>query len=173
MFILFVACQVAFWVATWTQYNTGVLRTNVGQFGVTQSHILVVLTHLLTGIFGQSLWEVHLIDFLPSKIGNNLNNGSMIHQAINLKLGGLIAIGFGGLILVLSLFESARTIIASSNKTKALSQCFTMALIIMFELIWVNFSFYDKYRGLVLLNFGLTSSLIMCKTIIASVTKVF
>jgi hypothetical protein len=39
-------------------------------------------------------------------------------------------------------------------------------------MVWIGFSFYDKYRGLVLLNFGLITSLVMCKVIIASVTKV-
>ena len=39
-------------------------------------------------------------------------------------------------------------------------------------MIWVRFSFYDEYRGLVLLNFGLIASLVMCKAIITSVTKV-
>lgn len=35
IFILFVASYVVFWTATWTEYNTGILRTNVGQIGVT------------------------------------------------------------------------------------------------------------------------------------------
>ena len=47
-----------------------------------------------------------------------------------------------------------------------------MALMVVFEMIWVRFSFYDEYRGLVLLNFGLIASLVMCKAIITSVTKV-
>jgi hypothetical protein len=35
IFIMFVACQSAFWNSNWTEYNTGILKTNVGQFGVT------------------------------------------------------------------------------------------------------------------------------------------
>jgi phosphatidylglycerophosphate synthase len=35
MFVLFLACQTGFWYSNWTEYNTGVLKTNVGQFGVT------------------------------------------------------------------------------------------------------------------------------------------
>lgn len=33
--VFFSACQIAFWNACWVEYNTGVLQTNVGQFGVT------------------------------------------------------------------------------------------------------------------------------------------
>lgn len=37
VFLVFVASQSAFWTANWMEYNTGILQTNVGQFGVTES----------------------------------------------------------------------------------------------------------------------------------------
>jgi hypothetical protein len=58
---------------------------------------------LLTGIFGQSLWEVHLTDFLPGKIVSFFSN-PIIREAFRLKLGGVIAIAFGILIFVLTFF---------------------------------------------------------------------
>lgn len=33
---IFVACQTTFWTSNWMEYNTGILQTNVGQFGVTE-----------------------------------------------------------------------------------------------------------------------------------------
>jgi len=36
VFLIFVACQTTFWTSNWMEYNTGVLQTNVGQFGVTE-----------------------------------------------------------------------------------------------------------------------------------------
>ncbi len=35
VFLIFTACQAVFWTSNWMEYNTGVLQTNVGQFGVT------------------------------------------------------------------------------------------------------------------------------------------
>jgi len=35
IFMVFLAGQTAFWTSNWMEYNTGVLKTNVGQFGVT------------------------------------------------------------------------------------------------------------------------------------------
>lgn len=172
MFVIFVACQVAFWIATWKEYNTGILITNVGQFGVTENHIAVTLAHLLTGIFGQSFWELHLVDLLPQKITSPFSN-EIIVQALHLKIGGLIIIGFSWLIFILCLYVTIITILQSKDKTRAISECLTILLIIAFEMIWIRFSFYDRYRGLVLLNFGLISGLITCKTIISYVTKVF
>jgi phosphatidylglycerophosphate synthase len=33
--MLFLSGQAAFWTSNWMEYNTGILKTNVGQFGVT------------------------------------------------------------------------------------------------------------------------------------------
>jgi len=35
VFVIFTASQATFWTSNWMEYNTGVLETNVGQFGVT------------------------------------------------------------------------------------------------------------------------------------------
>ncbi len=35
VFALFVSTQSAMYFANWSEYNTGILKTNVGQFGVT------------------------------------------------------------------------------------------------------------------------------------------
>lgn len=61
------------------------------------------MVHLLTGIFGQSLWDVHLIDFLPEEFVSSFSN-PLIREAFRLKLGGVIAIAFGILIFLLSFF---------------------------------------------------------------------
>jgi phosphatidylglycerophosphate synthase len=56
MLSIFVSAQIAFWSASWMEHHTGILVTNVGQFGVTESHLIAISVHLLTGIFGQQLW---------------------------------------------------------------------------------------------------------------------
>lgn len=33
--VIFIASQTSFWTSNWMEYNTGILRTKVGQFGVT------------------------------------------------------------------------------------------------------------------------------------------
>ena len=83
-----------------------------------------------------------------------------------------MALGFSFVIILLAGYQILKTVYNSSARFKAFNECATMLLIVAFELIWVKFSFYDKYRGLVLLNFGLLSSLLNCKVIISSVAKV-
>jgi len=74
MFVLFVAAQFAFWTSNWTEYNTGILKTNVGQFGVTESEMITMVIHILTGIFGQNVWNIHIIDFLPVAFTSTITN---------------------------------------------------------------------------------------------------
>lgn len=74
MLAIFVACQIAFWTSTWMEHQTGILITNVGQFGVTEAHFLAILLHFLTGIFGQDLWHIHLNDIIPKAISAKISN---------------------------------------------------------------------------------------------------
>ena len=41
------------------------------------------------------------------------------------------------------------------------------------ELIWSRMKIYDKYNGIILVNFGIVASTLICKIIICTVTKVF
>lgn len=50
------------------EYNTGILKTNVGQFGVTEGEFICLIIHVFTGIFGQDFWAIRLGGFLPASI---------------------------------------------------------------------------------------------------------
>ena len=168
VFMIFLACQTAFYSSNWTEYNTGILRTNVGQFGVTEVELISLIIHLLTGIFGQGLWQFKLRDILPLSWSSH----EILSEAMELKLGGFIAYYFGGMIFLSCLYVFVTTIISSKNKVKPIRECLTFYLIVGLMVIWYNTSFYDQFKGMVLLNFGLLCSLIVCKVITSSVTKV-
>ncbi len=71
------------------------------------------------------------MDFLPRDFMGSFSH-PLVKEAFRLKLGGLIAIGFGIMVLILSFFESVRTILKSSDRIKAMSECLTMLLLIIF-----------------------------------------
>lgn len=48
----------------------------------------------------------------------------------------------------------------------------TFGLMVGMELIWMGLWIYEKYVGIILVNFGILASLFICKLIICSVTKV-
>jgi len=43
--------------------------------------------------------------------------------------------------------------------------------LLFMEYIWMQLGIYDKYNGIILLNFGVLLSLTICKMIVSSVTK--
>lgn len=45
-------------------------------------------------------------------------------------------------------------------------------IIATMELVWSYLDIYSVYNGLILVNFGVMASLLICKLIICSVTKV-
>jgi len=46
-----------------------------------------------------------------------------------------------------------------------------MIVLVCLEFIWLRLPIYGTYNGLILVNFGIITSLIVCKVIISSVTK--
>jgi hypothetical protein len=66
--MLFAASQCSFWTSNWMEYNTGILRTNVGQFGVTEAEFTCLFIHLISGIFGQNVWEISISAIIPASV---------------------------------------------------------------------------------------------------------
>lgn len=90
----------------------------------------------------------------------------------HLHIGAVAVYFYSSLMFVMCLYIYLKTTWKSHNRVKVIFEFFTLHLIIVMEVIWAHFSFYELYRGIVLTNFGLVESLIICKMIIASVTKV-
>jgi len=106
------ASYTAFWLANWKEYNTGILQTNVGQFGVTECQLITVIVLILTGLYGQGLWKVSLAEIIPVSITSKITHKFFI-TAFKMNFGGMLAYYFGLLIILLASFESCRTIIKS------------------------------------------------------------
>ncbi len=69
------------------------------------------------------------------------------------------------------IYSVTKTMI-ETRRLKPLGEFFTLAIILSIEFIWLNLSIYEQYNGIILVNFGVIMSLIICKIIISSVTKV-
>jgi hypothetical protein len=88
-----------------------------------------------------------------------------------MRIGSFIAYFFGGLLFLMMIFSILKTMI-ETKRLKPLGEFFTLAIVLLIEFIWLNLNIYEKYNGVILVNFGIVQSLIICKIIICSVTKV-
>lgn len=57
------------------------------------------------------------------------------------------------------------------SKKAMLNEHTTLIIIFVLELFWTDLNIYKKYEALILLNFGAFLSLLVCKTIISTTTK--
>lgn len=72
---------------------------------------------------------------------------------------------------IATLFSFFKSVITSKDKLKPIKEWFSFYLMLILEFTWLFFSIYDEYRSLIYTNFGFLGSLIICKVIISSVTK--
>ena len=133
--------------------------------------MVVVIVLVLTGIFGQSFWKISLVEIVPASITNKITNKVLL-TAFKMNIGGMIAYYIGLLMIVLASFQFFKTIVKSQKKLKPLLQCLSLFIIMPLFSAWLFFSFFKAHIGIVLFSFGLLMSLLVCKIIISSVTRV-
>ena len=153
IFFVFMAAQVTWWSSNWLEYQTGVLKTNVGGFGVTETELICIVIHLLTGLFGQEMWDISL---------GGLSLKEIVVYFVAVTLLALCAYSYASLLLASS----------PEKRTEMLLQVSSLVGLLIIEYIWMKLLIYDSYNGIILLNFGIFLSLSICKIIVSSVTKV-
>lgn len=143
----------------------------MGQFGVTEGEFTCMFIHIFTGVFGQNMWNYKLNELLP--FANNLSSlHPTIDQILGIKLGTSFVYFYAGMLLSVSLILAIRTIFTSENRSKSISEFLGFFLLVAMELSWSKMKIYGAYNGVILVNFGIVASLLVCKMIICSVTKV-
>ena len=162
-------CQVSFWVANWGEYNTGILRTKVGQYGVTEAEFTLIFVYLITGFFGTDFWFIRVSDVLPLVIKKN---NIALYTLYKMKFSEILIYGLGSLFLLMNIYLIFKTILQSKEKKKTCLQFSSLLIMIVMEISWSRLEIYGEYSGFILLNFGIIQSLLICKMIICSVTKV-
>lgn len=113
--------QVAFWSSNWAEHHTGVLRTKVGQFGVTEGEYTVGIVHLLTGIFGQNFWKTNLDQLLPASITHIKDNHPILTHIFTEDIGTVIIHGFSVSIAFVVVYVVTRTLYVTKERIEAIS----------------------------------------------------
>lgn len=117
------------------------------------------------------MWQVSFFSFLPSKFLLYNKTHPFLAKLLGIRLGtGLVYI-FGVLALIMTIYMFATTIIKAKSKFEATSQYFSSIILVIMEIAWSRTKLYEEYSGLILVNFGFLASLILCKLIICTVTK--
>ncbi|CAM9693784.1 unnamed protein product [Chrysoparadoxa australica] len=64
--VLFCNTEVAFYLAQWEEYHTGMLLWSNGYFGVTESQFSQMWLYIMSGLFTEEVWQIKLASLLPA-----------------------------------------------------------------------------------------------------------
>ena len=62
----FVNMQYIFWTSQWYENHTKILMTNVGNIGVTEIELIIILLHFITGVYGRKIWQTTARPLIPN-----------------------------------------------------------------------------------------------------------
>lgn len=97
----------------------------------------------------------------------------MLQSILKVNVKMVVAYFLGILLPTLGLISFIKMIMNNQeSRLKMFLEWSGLILIVVMEFIWMNLPIYERYNGIILINFGLITSLIVCKVIISSVTKV-
>jgi hypothetical protein len=69
-------------------------------------------------------------------------------------------------------YSIVKTVLTAEKPLKSLGELVPLGILVVMELVWMRLPIYEKYSAIILVNFGIVASLLVCKVIICSVTKV-
>jgi len=164
--------QLAFFSANWGEYHTGVLKTNLSNFGVTEGELLIAGAIVLCGIFGYDFFDTTFLQMISStglvdvtKIPTSFNwiLSIALKDAILKPLYVIIGTIIG--------YYVVSTVLSSKDKTHAISQFIPLIINMITTWLWSTLPVFQRHAALVLLISGLIYSLNTSKIIVCSLTS--
>jgi len=173
LIIFIFAGQLNFFASNWNEYHTKILRTHVGNFGVTEGELMIIAVLLVTGIFGQHVWDINAIALMDPKgdLTIKLLKDPLTRWLLNVQLKTVLltAIELSGIVLVIKFFSE--TLQVAKNKQEAVLQYIPIAILFLTMWIWKDLEIFQVETGCVMLTGGLIFSLISSKLIVCSLTE--
>jgi len=119
----FVAMQYIFWTSQWYENHTKILKTNVGNLGVTEIEFILIGLLLLTGVFGRETWGLKVRQMMPGAVsslieGSFTNGKEIIDQPLYQYVYWTIVV----LMIIVNLILVFSLLLKQENKTEQILQ---------------------------------------------------
>jgi len=168
--LYFCLVQTAFFCANWGEYHTGVLKTNVSNFGVTEGELMVAGAIVICGIFGFDFFDTTFLQMISGAGVNVSQIPSSITWILNIALKDAILKPLYVIIGAIIIYCTITTVLSASNKVYAVSQFTPIIINTITTCLWSTLPVFQKYAALILLVSGLIFSLNTSKIIVCSLT---
>ncbi|KAJ0408743.1 hypothetical protein P43SY_001967 [Pythium insidiosum] len=168
-FVALSSVSVAFFMAQWEEYHTGVMSCGNGYYGVTEGQLTLVAAHLVTALLGPGFWQYSLpvIGLTPT------------HVLILSLLGSNVFLVYGNILNVLHTPLEAMPAAEAGHKQRekpvALFQLVPLSIILALGAMWIsgpNADDYAKYPLVFLFAHGIAFVLFSTRMIVSHMCKI-
>ncbi|KAG2524822.1 hypothetical protein BBO99_00005805 [Phytophthora kernoviae] len=164
--------SIAFYLAQWEEYHTGVMSCGNGFYGVTEGQLTLVAVHLVAAFFGPNFWTAEL----PISASVTL---TMTHVLICALVLSNILLAYGNISNVLTAAPDAIPSDELGNKhiskTIALFQLIPIAILLALGSLWIcgpDAENYTNYPVLFLFPIGIGYVFFSTRMIMSHMCKI-
>lgn len=137
----YIGMQYIFWTSQWYENHTKILMTNVGNIGVTEIELIIVLLHFITGIFGRHIWGISgnkvFPNFLVSLIEEKFTFGKTL---LELPLYEFVYWTIVTLMILINIIMVVKIMMKQANILEQLAQFIPVTIIVF--LGFLNFIYF-------------------------------
>jgi phosphatidylglycerophosphate synthase len=164
--------QWVFFCSNWAEYHTGVLRTGLSNFGVTEGELLILGAIFLTGVITPGFFITNFSDVFTHLGIFNAKTPEALTKFFAFDLKDLILrpIYLG---VSLAIIFMAYSVIKNNAKDKlqAASQFLPLVFTMASSCLWFTLPVFKEHAALIFLILGLVYSLNTSRVIVCSLTK--
>jgi phosphatidylglycerophosphate synthase len=163
--------QFAFFSANWGEYHTGVLKTNLSNFGVTEGELLIAGAIVICGVFGYDIFDTTFVQILTSSGVDPSKISGVPSWILNIALRDAVLKPLYVVIGVIISYYTVSVVLSAKEKVLAVSQFVPLIINMIATWLWSTLPVFQRHAALVLLISGMIYSLNTCKIIVCSLTQ--
>ncbi|KAG3085357.1 hypothetical protein PI124_g9523 [Phytophthora idaei] len=171
-YIALSSVSIAFYLAQWEEYHTGVMSCGNGFFGVTEGQLTLVAVHLVAAFFGAGFWTTELPTPTPFPV-------TMTDVLIGALVASNVLLAFGNISNVLRATPDAipRDELGNKHISKhlALIQLIPIGILLVLGSLWIcgpDAENYANYPVLFLFPIGIGYVFFSTRMIVSHMCKI-
>ena len=142
----FVAMQYIFWTSQWYENHTKILKTNVGNLGVTEIEFILIGLLMVTGIFAREIWALTARQLMPSSlislVETKFTNGrDFIDHPLYVYVYWSIVV----VMIILNLIMVFTILLKQKNKTEQVLQFLPITIVVFLGKLCLKINIFRTF----------------------------
>ena len=135
-----------FWTSQWYENHTKILKTNVGNLGVTEIEFILIGLLMVTGIFGREIWALTARQLMPSSlislVETKFTNGrDFIDHPLYVYVYWSIVV----VMIILNLIMVFTILLKQKNKTEQVLQFLPITIVVFLGKLCLKINIFRTF----------------------------